>query len=638
MRFRRLRAVPAYTLSLLAGSALACRPAPPTAAGGAAPGGAAATPAAESDAVTVRRVWAGPEVSFDGGPTPDGRRLVFTDAGSGNLAVRDVATGEWRPLTSASWEDDEFGESAVVSPDGRLVAYAWFRKGAYELRVVGIDGTDVRSVFRDEANVTYVEPTSWSPDGRLVLLTVTRTDDSSQLLLVPADGGIARTLRSFDWRWPGDAAFSPDGRFVAYTSPPDERSPDRDIFLLSLEDNREQNVTRSSLNEHQLDWLPDGSGILFVGQSGAAEDFWKLPLVDGRPAGAPILVKRDAWRVSAIGFSSDTYFFGVTVEQGQVYTAPLDPESGRLLAAPVPVSDLARSRASSPAWSPDGSRLAWVEQSAPASARGQRIMVRAETSGEVREVTTDLEYIVGFQWGTDLRTLYASASREGRHGLYRIDLETGAAEPLLLASPQGGSVFPPAVSPDGRTLFFRRDDDFDASATGLVAWGLASGSERMLHRGKIGGMTLSPDGRRLAFVPWGDPREARGLVVLSPDGSGEGHASEIVRLDGPDLFGVLGPFAWLPDGRRLLGVTRRDGAGESELRLVDLSGAGDGEVTDPMDSLPLVEMKYIRTVRVSADGRRIAFMAGEFRGEVWVMEGLVGGGAPRTEGTRPWRR
>ena len=50
-------------------------------------------------APTISQVWAGPSVDILGSPSSDGRYLSFVDWETGDLAIRDVATGEKRRLT-----------------------------------------------------------------------------------------------------------------------------------------------------------------------------------------------------------------------------------------------------------------------------------------------------------------------------------------------------------------------------------------------------------------------------------------------------------------------------------------------------------------------------------------------------------
>jgi len=68
------------------------------------PGAVAATVLAEQDStpLVARRVWGGPDVDLFGGVSPDGRYLSFVDWESGNIAVRELATGETRLVTASA--------------------------------------------------------------------------------------------------------------------------------------------------------------------------------------------------------------------------------------------------------------------------------------------------------------------------------------------------------------------------------------------------------------------------------------------------------------------------------------------------------------------------------------------------------
>ena len=66
----------------------------------------------------MRRVWAGPEVNADGAPSWDGRYLSFTDRNTGNIALRDLATGETRDLTKNA-DSRQYPARSLISPDGK---------------------------------------------------------------------------------------------------------------------------------------------------------------------------------------------------------------------------------------------------------------------------------------------------------------------------------------------------------------------------------------------------------------------------------------------------------------------------------------------------------------------------------------
>ncbi len=104
-------------------------------------------------ATVTRQVWAGSEVDILGVPSPDDRYLTFVDWETGDLAIRDLASGKNRHLTNKGswWESKEYAEYSVVSPDTRQVAYVWFNSELFhELRLVGIDGSGHRVLYRND--------------------------------------------------------------------------------------------------------------------------------------------------------------------------------------------------------------------------------------------------------------------------------------------------------------------------------------------------------------------------------------------------------------------------------------------------------------------------------------------------------
>ena len=72
--------------------------------------------------VVARQVWAGDDVDPFGSPSADGRSYAYIDWTSGpigNLAIRDLTTGERRQLTHATTAADGYrGSTPLMSPDG----------------------------------------------------------------------------------------------------------------------------------------------------------------------------------------------------------------------------------------------------------------------------------------------------------------------------------------------------------------------------------------------------------------------------------------------------------------------------------------------------------------------------------------
>ena len=192
--------------------------------------------AADGSGIVTRQVWAGPDVNTLGAASPDGAYLTFQDQGSLDVAIRDLRTGQKRRLTKhdSVWE---FALLSVPSPEGKQVAYTWFKDRSFDLRIVGLDGSEPRVLYRNP-EVTWLYPTDWSPDGKNVLAIFSRKEGNQIVLVSVVDGSVRvlKTSVSDDLKRP---RFSPDGRYIAYYSPQQPGSREHDIFLLALDGGRD---------------------------------------------------------------------------------------------------------------------------------------------------------------------------------------------------------------------------------------------------------------------------------------------------------------------------------------------------------------------------------------------------------------
>ena len=561
-----------------------------------------ASAAAQLQEMTARRVWAGSEIDATGSMSPDGRLFTFVDWTTGDLAVRDLVSGQNRHLTNKNWKGSwadapEQALWSIFSPDGMQVAYAWQpdRKN-YDLRLVGIQVGATPRILHANPEVGLVQPMDWSADGKHILALFTRDKKSTnQIVLVSVADGSVRVLKSLDWRRPLKASLSLDGRYVAYDLQPTETVRRRDIFVLATDGSRETTLVQHAADDGFPVWTPEGDRILFVSDRTGNSSLWTITVSEGKPQGAPELLKADIGRLDGpVGMTRGrALYYGLTVGMSEVHTARVDPAVGTILDQPVPFSQHFVGSTNSLDWSPDGKNLAYL-------VRGRVIVIHSIATGEERELHTDARLFRPI-WSPDGRSFLANGfDAKGRQGLLRIDAETGAATLLAQARQY---VTGQARSQDGKAVFY-------CDKGNVVRFDLERGDSESIApcpSGARANFAVSPDGQSVAIF-----RGGRSLDVFSVTG---GEARELVRLqDGEEMTGYPGT-AWTPDGRYVLFTKTKAKSADMTLWSVPAQGGAPNKIDLTMPSL--------RDLRIHPDGTRIAFTAGQDQMEVWVLENFL---------------
>jgi len=579
--------------------------------------------------IVVRQVWTGPDVDVTGGPSLDGRYLSYVDwETGGDLAIRDLFTGEKRRLTSRAP-----GESAFysrISPDGQHVAYVWVdQENPYHLRVTSIDdvrnGVEPRVLVRNTRG--YMEFGDWSPDGQSLLANIRGID------LISVSDGTMTTLKTLNWGRP-QPRFSPDGRWIVYHVRPQQDSPDRDIFVLAADGSRETPLVEHPGDDFVLGWAPDGKRILFASNRSGVLSAWVIAVEDGKPRGAPELVKPDIGNIVPMGFTrTGAFYYGTSTGMSDVYTATLDPATGRVVTPPAPVSPQFQGRGSSPAFSPDGQFIAYLSRRRAAASlvAGPRVIcIRSLKTGAEREISTPLLFETNYRlhWSPDGRFLLATGRdvSTGRGGLYRIDVQSGEVAAIVQGSNRGTR--PHGVwSADGKAISYshRPAESQTPITTAIRRRDVETGQETEIYRSATSdagpnNLALSPDGRWLAFG-LGRSYVSSSVLMVMPAAGGE--PRELMRLPRAEdrfasSFTSFSGLEWARDGRHLLFTKTQGGVGsafESELWRISVEGGEPHKVG--------LTTQRRGTLAMHPDGRQIAFTAGETKREVWVMENLL---------------
>jgi eukaryotic-like serine/threonine-protein kinase len=150
--------------------------------------------------------------------SPDGKRVAFERVDPQNLSTRNIWLYDFaRGVTTRFTFDSAWDAFPLWSPDGSHVAFGSNRGGGFDLyqKASNLAGEDELLYKSEDAKV----PTSWSPDGRFLLYFSPATPNRMWLLPLGGGGGDRKAIlierSEFN---EGAPRFSPDGRWIAYSS------------------------------------------------------------------------------------------------------------------------------------------------------------------------------------------------------------------------------------------------------------------------------------------------------------------------------------------------------------------------------------------------------------------------------------
>ncbi|MDA8082661.1 MAG: Tol-Pal system beta propeller repeat protein TolB [Nitrospiraceae bacterium] len=196
--------------------------------------------------LTEKKVFSAKGINMAGDFFPDGNSFVFSSSkdGTPNIYSYQLGSGTVRKITSTRGID----VSPAVSPDGKSIAFISDRGGSPQVYVMGTDGQELRRLTFEGS---YNTSPSWSPLGDRIVFSG-RKNGRNQIFTIAPDG--TQLTQLTDQGNNEDPSFSPDGRYISFTS---DRERIKAIFIMRANGEAQKRITPRSLKAFGPRWSPN---------------------------------------------------------------------------------------------------------------------------------------------------------------------------------------------------------------------------------------------------------------------------------------------------------------------------------------------------------------------------------------------
>ena len=440
--------------------------------------------------------------------SPDGRKVAFSsDRGfkfNYDIWVADIDSGKLTQWTSSP--ADEF--EPAWSPDGTEIAFV-SGTGAAGISIQSADSAGHGRPVVTAPDGARLNSPCWSPDGKNIAYS--QINGNKTRLMISGEAiGTADDVFPFPATWlsANQILYTGNGKiFVTTLGGESKTVPFQAKFQLNRPAYKHRQLDFDTTTARQVKGIvtpalsPDGNRVVFE----ALNQLWVMDI-----GGKPRPLTNDNYYKQSPAWSPDGKKIAYSSDKAgtaDIYILDLVTKSERR------VTSLADSAEIEPAWSPDGKKLAFQKDATTYTVD--------LASGEIKEAIKATYEPGKASWSANGKTIalaalrpYSRRFREGTNLIETVDLATGKVtftEPAPYKSITTRSVDGPIYSPDGSQMAFVMDGYLWVQS--VDANGIPTREARPINEEITDAPSWSGDGKRLLYLSNGK------LRIIASDGA-----------------------------------------------------------------------------------------------------------------------